>query len=258
MNSVHENKAVASKKKISLHIGINYTGTMIALRGCHTDAKNMEKLCKSKGYLTTCLIDSPGYIQPTKRNIETIFQELCSSLVSGDCFTISYSGHGTQKRDTNGDEKSGYDQCICPLDMNLAGVILDDFLYSVISKIPSGVKFFAFFDCCHSGTVLDFRYNYSHEGKSFVEDSNHKVTSCEALLFSGCGDPGTSADAFIDGIPCGAFTWALLSVISVPNQTGVAIIRQIAEKLRKSNFSQRPQLSSGNSSRTAFDIINFQ
>ena len=36
------------------------------------------------------------------------------------------SGHGSQKRDADGDESDGFDETICPVDYSSAGEILDD------------------------------------------------------------------------------------------------------------------------------------
>lgn len=65
-----------SGKRKALCIGINYTGTKAALRGCHNDARNVQSfLCRQYGFKQediVVLLDSPSSSarqQPTRANI---------------------------------------------------------------------------------------------------------------------------------------------------------------------------------------------
>jgi hypothetical protein len=65
--------------------------------------------------------------------------------------------------DLSGDEKSGMDQTLVPLDFKKFagkdGHIIDDDIHKIlVAQLPEGCKLFCLFDCCHSGTMLDLPY----------------------------------------------------------------------------------------------------
>ena len=75
-----------------------------------------------------------------------------------------YSGHGSQVRDSEGDElDDGKDEVICPFDFNWTdGFIKDDDLASLVGGVKKGVRLEIILDSCHSGTgtrelILDRR-----------------------------------------------------------------------------------------------------
>jgi hypothetical protein len=94
--------------------------------------------------------DSKGNLYPTAYNITYQLNSLCSKLKPGDQAIFYYSGHGTLVRDKSGDEGSGYDSCVVPLDFQKVGVLSDDTLKYYFNKIPAGVSLFCVFDACHS------------------------------------------------------------------------------------------------------------
>ena len=66
---------------------------------------------------------------------------------------IFYSGHGSQQRDTNGDEADGYDETIVPWDYGRRQMfIVDDELREWLSSVRA-TKVVLIFDSCHSGTM---------------------------------------------------------------------------------------------------------
>lgn len=246
-----------SINRYSLHIGCNYTGTPHELRGCHNDAKDMYKFFSCKGYTSTILIDAAGYEQPTASKIRKELTRLCKALVSGDILVISYSGHGVQQRDVDGDEKSGMDQCICPSDMASSGYIVDDEMYQMVGSAVSGSTIYAFFDCCHSGSILDLRYNYNPVMKNYIDVNVRRVSNAKVCCISGCTDMSTSADAWIDDRFCGALSWSLLRCLNTRTYIGVDLINNICSLLKKKGYSQVPQLSCGNVRLTAADAFIF-
>ncbi len=62
-------------------------------------------------------------------------QWLVAGAQAGDSLLLHFSGHGSQKRDTDGDEEDGMDETICPMDYERAGVIVDDELFEVGSTV---------------------------------------------------------------------------------------------------------------------------
>lgn len=69
-----------------------------------------------------------------------------------DWLTCYFTGHGTQSRNYDGTESSGYDQQFVFED----GYVKDDKLASYLKKYSKGVaKTLLLNDCCHSGTIWD-------------------------------------------------------------------------------------------------------
>lgn len=151
--------------KFALCIGINYKGTSNALRGCVNDKIHWAALFRGWGYAVVEMDDetvprgSPLY--PTGANIRTQLTALVDRVAAagpGATGLWSYSGHGSQQRDTTGDESDGKDEVICPVDFLAGGMITDDEINKTLRRLPAGASFAAFMDCCHSGSGLDLKY----------------------------------------------------------------------------------------------------
>ena len=112
----------------------------------------------------------------------------------------------------NGDELDGKDEALVPLDYETNGLILDDDLHSnLVMKLPQSCKLIAFFDACHSGTIMDLPYRYIGNRKSMIECKkiNPKYLPL-IVMVSGCQDNQTSADAY--GIQGNKWSGAMTSV----------------------------------------------
>src|SRR5882672_3127033 len=119
--------ATAKPKAISLHIGLNgvsaaaYSGWDGPLAACEFDAHDMAAIAKSKGMKPTVLLTKKA----TRAAALAGMRGAAKSLKPGDLFFMTYSGHGGQVRDTNGDEPDGQDETWCLYD----GQLIDDELY---------------------------------------------------------------------------------------------------------------------------------
>jgi len=246
--------------KRSLLIGINYfEDKNNKLLGCINDVKNMEKNlrktnpeCKEYKILTD---DSTNHLlKPTRKNIIDSINWLVKDLKSGESVFFHYCGHGGLTLDRSGDEKSGYDSCIYPINNGVIETITDDELKTIfVNKIPINCKAFVVLDCCHSGSALDLRYIYSapEYGKIMVtQDNNYPKTDGSVIFLSGCLDTQTSADT-VDSknIPCGALTNALIEVWT---KYGINIkfkylLWDVRTFLKQKGYEQIPQLSCSNS-----------
>jgi hypothetical protein len=73
---------------------------------------------------------------------------------AGDSVVFHYSGHGSQVRDTEGDELAdGLDEIICPWDFDWNGTyIKDDDFAGIFGGCAKGVSLEVILDSCHSGT----------------------------------------------------------------------------------------------------------
>ena len=138
-------------KGLSVHVGLNaldaaqYGGFDGILNGCEADANDMYALAESKGYKPKLILTKDA----TAANVTAAIEDVAKALASGDIFFLSYSGHGGQVPDTNGDEIDGLDETWALYDRQL----IDDELYALWAKFKPGVRILLLSDSCHSGTV---------------------------------------------------------------------------------------------------------
>lgn len=269
-------QSVTGKKK-ALLVGINYVGTSSELRGCINDVMNQKQVLMQhyqfKEENIVVLTEEGGHDPPTKSRILQGFKDLFSNAMNGDLLFFQYSGHGSQCSLWN-----GMADCICPLDCMSGSwpgaVILDTEIHKYFyDPLPSGCKVVALFDCCHSGTVANLpvqrditgrnskpRYMTPPQDLKIVENTpvggirkgviSERYAGHLLWVFSGCQDHQTSADAFINNVPQGAFTWAFIKALKddVWNETYIDLLHQIKMNLRSGQFSQVPALTTTHSS----------
>lgn len=141
----------AAAKALSLHIGLNavsgaaYSGWTGPLAACEFDANDMAAIAKSKGMKSTVLLTRHG----TRAKALAAIRNAAKSLRAGDLFFLTYSGHGGQVPDANGDEADKQDETWCLYD----GQLIDDELYFELSQFAAGVRILVLSDSCHSGSV---------------------------------------------------------------------------------------------------------
>lgn len=256
----------------AVFIGINYHGTGSELRGCINDVTHIkEYLSQDLGGLVwssdnsrTLTDDTPGSL-PLRQNMLEAFDWLVNGPQPARLF-IHYSGHGSQVADVAGtgggkkDEDDGKDEVLVPLDYLQSNVITDDELRTrVVNKVQVGSRLVAVFDCCNSGTALDQRYTLvtasfikplsgPYKLHQIYEFMQYPETAGEVILLSGCLDPQTSADAFINNKSQGAMTWGLLDALkSLPpaQRTWPALLSKLQSTLKAQRYTQVPQLSFG-------------
>lgn len=95
---------------------------------------------------------------PTKANMIRACQWLVKDAQPHDSLFLHYSGHGGQTPDLNGDEESGFDEVIYPVDFQTAGHIVDDDLHELLVKpLPPGARLTSLMDCCPLPQSLIYR-----------------------------------------------------------------------------------------------------
>lgn len=158
-------------RRKALLVGINYFGSKNELRGCINDVKNMLGFLNSHfGYQYDDMViltdDQRERARiPTRENILRAMQWLVKDARPNDSLVFHYSGHGGVTEDLNGDEESGFDDVIYPVDFEQFGHIIDDDMHDIMVRLlPPGCRLTALFDLCHSGTALDLPYVYSTKG----------------------------------------------------------------------------------------------
>lgn len=240
--------------RLALLIGINYFDTQAELRGCINDCSNLEKFLLDRGYQQTEIAkmtdDQPksSTAYPTFSNIVAQFSHMLKFANDNPDkivkLFVSFSGHGTQEIDYDGDESDGFDEVICTVDNKF---ITDDMIRTLfINKLPSNARLTAIIDACNSGTSLDLPYNLdvSFDGGYNLAHSKHYGNpKCKAYMISGCTDEQTSADAYIDGIPQGALTSTFLRMWK-PDISVLDLMVNIRKWLSNNRYTQYPQFSS--------------
>jgi len=143
-------------KGVSLHIGLNsvdpkhYEGWSGELLACEADATDMAAIAASTKFRQKILLTKKA----TRRAVAAAIKDAAGSLKAQDIFFLTYSGHGGQLPDLNGDEPDGQDETWCLYD----GELVDDEIYSYLGKFRAGVRILVLSDSCHSGSVLKLAY----------------------------------------------------------------------------------------------------
>ncbi|CAH6419016.1 Caspase [uncultured virus] len=239
-------------------VDINYRGSEFELHGCINDVLAVKAmLIDHYGYLeeNILLLSDDTIVKPTAANIINGWKWLISKrsishfnpgreaqsqaylpLTSSDNANLyfHYSGHGSQVRDTNGDEIDGKDETICPIDFLTAGMISDDIMrVKLANKVPANNKLVAVIDACHSESSFDLlwtvksnmilgkRNKVSSIGEGFpslgklslTKTGKYLPTEGEVIMLSGCRDNETSADVQIEGKGQGALTYSLVKIL---------------------------------------------
>jgi hypothetical protein len=133
-------------------IGLNsvdpkhYQGWSGDLLACEADATDMADLAKAQKFdHVTLLLTADA----TRKKARAAIESAAKSAHEGDIVLLTYSGHGGQLPDRNGDEPDGRDETWCLYD----GEHVDDELYALFTLFRPKVRVVVLSDSCHSGTV---------------------------------------------------------------------------------------------------------
>ncbi len=239
--------------KMALLIGINYKETEYELNGCINDVENIKNLLINKfnyNEKEIIMITDDTDIKPTRENIINEIEKMIKQVKKNNIEEIwlHYSGHGGQEVDINGDESDGFDETIVPLDCDLNGEIIDDKIHSYFEELPEKCRCICIFDSCHSGTMMDLKYEYRLNNVSILNNKNSKIKA-KVCMISGCKDDQTSADAFNVNNQekwSGAMTSSFLYTLKKYNYriTFGELIRYMRKLLLDSEYDQIPQICS--------------
>ncbi len=136
---------------VSVHLGLNavdpvhYSGWPGTLAACEFDAKDMQALAAKQGFKSHLLLTADA----TSDALQSAVGSAAKALTPKDIFFLTYSGHGGQVPDTNGDEPDHLDETWCLFDRQ----VVDDELYGLWSEFKPGVRVLVLSDSCHSGSV---------------------------------------------------------------------------------------------------------
>jgi hypothetical protein len=142
---------------MALHIGLNRVDPAHyrdgdggpwdgALDGCEFDAADMHELAKAEG------LDGPVLLSAEATSVAVVdaIRAAAERLAPGDFFFLSYSGHGGQLTDYDGDEPIDHaDETWLLYDREL----VDDELFALWKEFEPGVRILVLSDSCHSGSM---------------------------------------------------------------------------------------------------------
>ncbi len=255
--------------KRALLIGINrYALPGADLRGCVNDVHAVGQVLQDQyGFKpadVTTLVDE----QATKAAMQQGLAALVASGKPGDVLYAHYSGHGSNVKDTNGDEADGRDEILCPHDLDWNDPLTDDWLRATFDRLDPAASLTVVMDCCHSGTNTreplapdapvrsrflanpDATSGQAGPTRGMPRRSRRRRSSADVhavdlteTLITGCRDTQTSADADIDGTFNGALTYFFVKALRALGPD--ATYRQVHAKTLaglKGSYAQVPQL----------------
>lgn len=257
-----------TERALALHLGLNfvdpnhYAGWDGELQACEADAEDMHDITLGLGYKTRKLTGNSATRDAVKEEIRSAAHR----LAPGGIFVLTYSGHGGQMPDFNGDEDDSIDETWCLWN----GELIDDELAELWTEFPPGARIFFLSDSCHSGTAFkvapdgtpvrgssadpDHRprlippavasrvYRKHKEFYRGIKVSDTEAallarTKCTILSISGCQDNQLSADGPFNG----RFTAALLATWNSGRFNGT--YRSFHQKIRaRMPMDQSPEL----------------
>jgi len=242
--------------KKCLCVGINKYGNGNDLQGCIQDVYTMTEIVENHFdfKLVQTLLDE----QATTANILDKLKWLVDGAKAGDVLMFVYSGHGSQIKCDDGSEEDNLSEIICPVDLDWdTKIITDKMLAKIFSTLPEGAILYVHSDSCHSQDLLrDIQpvkskclINPNLKARNGIKNRSKikrliDYREQKGILYSGCQDHQTSADAFINNQHCGAFTWALSTTLQdndykIDNFSLIGLTRQ---KLQRAGYEQIPCL----------------
>lgn len=256
---------------VGINVFKNYPGSN--LNGCVNDANQMVGILEKYLGFKAADIKKLTDAQATKVAIMAELKAMVDGAKTGkySYLVFSMSSHGTQVPDKNGDETTDhYDEAFCPTDLaeksgqwDPAHVILDDELHDLFAQVPDSVLVEVYLDTCHSGTGLKAMDLMPDRRPRYIAPPS--MEACEkviplmarglrrrildkaaknVILWAGCRDNQTSADAYIGGTYHGAFTyyWVKETEAAKNNISRNDLLKKVNADLKANKFTQVVQL----------------
>jgi hypothetical protein len=143
----------------ALLIGVQSYLHISNLGGCVNDARLMESVLRNRFDFTHCTRLENN--EATRAGILSAFDTFAQETQPGDVVVFYFAGHGSQRADREGDEPSGLDSTLMPVDTkgrfgtpeeNLD--ITDDEIFLWLERLTAKTSAITVIvDACHSGTI---------------------------------------------------------------------------------------------------------
>lgn len=149
--------AAAADKALLIGVG-EYADPRHDLPGIDIDLRIMHGVARQMGYAEEN-IRQLRHAQVTAESVTRAMREwLGRGVEADDRVLIYYSGHGSQVRDRDGDERDGYDEVLSLYNLavgaaDMVGVLRDDDFAALLAEIPSR-RVTVVVDACCSGTAV--------------------------------------------------------------------------------------------------------
>jgi len=270
---IEDPESECEMRKKALIIGINRYRNINPLRGCVNDTTNLRLILKQFAGFSNDDIRMLVDERATKDAIEDRLAWLVKDAEPGDLLVFHYSGHGSQVRDRGDQDElvDHLDEILCPWDMDWDGTYIDDDYLHKALRVPEGVILEAILDCCNSGDSSvevgmppprgagndppDRAPRFAqppadivsrHEGDGLSQNKLlERLPANRLAMWSACADSQTAADALIDAVPNGAFTFYFCKHLreSQGAITRAELLARVKASLREDDFSQVPELA---------------
>jgi metacaspase-1 len=270
--------------KFALCVGINEFEHLPQnnwLYGCVNDAEDFVSTLTGQYGFTDNAVTLLTNAAATK---DAVLGELDSAVARAERgelehLVFTFSSHGTQVPDLEGEEPDHADEAFVTYDMGQNGdqwdrrtLIIDDELHGLFARIPQNVLLDVVLDTCHSGTGLKsidllltrkpkFLPPPTPLGLDQVESADPRafrdlVKSSDGgghpVLFAACRSDQTAADARFGDRYNGAFTYFFLKALSGNKDLSRGdLLKKVSGDLRGNRFPQRAQLEAPVKSRQA-------
>ncbi|KAL3538658.1 hypothetical protein ACH5RR_002024 [Cinchona calisaya] len=239
--------------KRALLCGVSYKNRKFKLKGTMQDVTNMANLLIDKFNFPTnailVLAEYMSYEPPSKNNILRALEWLVKDIKSGDSLVFYFSGHGLRQPEFEGDELDGFDEAICPLDFETAGLIIDNDINKLIVRpLKKDIMLHAIIDACHSGTVLDLTHVYDRNNGRWKDNyppsgALKGTDGGQAICFSACEDHEEATDTSAlspEKTMSGAMTYTFIKSIMEKQEISYrGILDSMHNVIEEVNISQR-------------------
>jgi len=266
------------RPKKALLVGINeYADPRVPqLRGCLNDVTNVLHVLKTYFGFQNRDVRVLTDTMATTAAIEREMNWLLADAHAGAVRLFHFSGHGSQVPDAGGEESDGYDEVLCPYDVdwNSGRYITDDKLGELLNRADRRAHIELVFDCCHSGTAtrampavterweplgdvgvlqarylppplgVQLRWDGAEQDALRVRRLRRMLPKPPHVLWAAAKDSQQSADAIIDGRAAGAFTYYFCKHLRAAEgkQTRAELLKRVRASLRAGRFGHIPQL----------------
>lgn len=230
----------------AIHFGLNKYPAGNALSKCVADARDMAKLFGGK-----LILDGDA----TAAAIVDLGTKCIEGAGPGETVVVTYSGHGTQLDDNDGDEPDQVDEAIVGIDLEC---VRDDIVAIMLAKLHSQARGLLIADSCFSGTIQRAMPSFhpSHTDQlrrrgvryiapEFVHQPRRKVANvgpqaglANWVIISGCADFEVSYEGRRNGVLSGAFKAAYSRTQSI-----YSIFTRAAKLVSGESWPQHPQIT---------------